>query len=866
MTDPRVPRVGPAPISRDPFSDGEIDFNMYCKLTDFGVSRLPSGELVLGGSRPWQAPECHRGAYLRVEEAKRTDVYSFGMLLWRVCLDGDPFGSLGEFEGETAKERRKNRNDAITKLKDEDRLVQHVCNSLALSERFTRLQLEMLCEVISITLLKDSSRRELDLTRVIRLLTPDNWFEARHPIPPSRLPLDVHTNLLDMEKWHSEFEGVSPVVQSYIVKGFRDYALSPPDRLQSDHEEKRSAAAYQLAVCCANGFGGKFHPKECTKWLTFAAERGSQKAQEALRNVMKAFPGDATLFKNPWATSDDNASVLSSSWGSDFQVESSSAPPVGASKLLPAPEMTYLSAAETCNYGALNALLESNVKPGTSIDGVSPLHFLSSWDASQAESLGRRLVNAGADINTIADRGSTVGGTPLAWSVYGNHIQHSLILLKLGADPMTTTSSGEDSLSFAARLHLAGHLRLLLEHTRPAHVRGHLRRLTEAAAGGESRFTRINRHAEIWQTAAVETFQLLYDWNALFSDTPDFKDLLLPAILGGLKSPYGRMNTDVQINFVKRGLIEPPQLGQLLKESVLSYNADLFDALLDYGAPATFVFEGGKTLLHLCAKIPDHSLAATTFAPRLLSLGLELDIRDKNGITAWMDAVLERKWDLADLLMKEGSQALTTDIEGFNIMGLCINAINLGAIKYLLKYSAQKEKFQRDSFLVNKEKEISALQLAAAIPLPRAHGMKIEVIGTFLTVLGSMIFDPSQLDFRSCGILPDATALDIAASKGNVSAVKNLVKKGASLPDTKRISGWKQAKLSTTDDYMERKNLERCVFIIENWAQDRKGTQKLADDWTNLRTIDESHVNSSWEIVVFDYKSRKGLHKDQSFA
>lgn len=45
------------------------------------------------------------------------------------------------------------------------------------------------------------------------------------------------------------------------------------------------------------------------------------------------------------------------------------------------------------------------------------------------------------------------------------------------------------------------------------------------------------------------------------------------------------------------------------------------------------------------------------------------------------------------------------------------------------------------------------------------------------------------------------------------------------------------------------------------WDNDAKQTRQLADDWTNMRTIDESHVKSSWEIVVWHYKERKGVQK-----
>ena len=55
-----------------------------------------------------------------------------------------------------------------------------------------------------------------------------------------------------------------------------------------------------------------------------------------------------------------------------------------------------------------------------------------------------------------------------------------------------------------------------------------------------------------------------------------------------------------------------------------------------------------------------------------------------------------------------------------------------------------------------------------------------------------------------------------------------------------------QARLSKTHDYLQRNNLERCTFIIRKRDND-KDARRQADDWTNVRTIDEKHVNSSWE-------------------
>jgi serine/threonine protein kinase len=177
--EPDEPSEVPLDISGDRLLTDLIESRYICKLTDFGISTHTAENIILGGSRPWQAPECTRGAYFKLEGAKCTDIYSFGMLLWRVMLDGDPFKSLGEFEGNTAKDRREKRNDAIALLKEEDRLVKHVCDSLTMSGKFSNQQLDMLHDVIRITLTKDPSSRELDIGRLIRLLMPNKWYQRR---------------------------------------------------------------------------------------------------------------------------------------------------------------------------------------------------------------------------------------------------------------------------------------------------------------------------------------------------------------------------------------------------------------------------------------------------------------------------------------------------------------------------------------------------------------------------------------------------------------------------------------------------------------------------------------------------------------
>ncbi|KAH0552823.1 hypothetical protein GP486_006974, partial [Trichoglossum hirsutum] len=634
--------------------------------------------------------------------------------------------------------------------------------------------------------------------------------------------------------------------------GFRVYAEE-----LAGQDERDSAAAYQLAICYAIGFGVPFEPHECLKWLNIAAKGGSHRAQQALPLVAEALDTQIEDYVNVSAAEATEETIAGLGEEKELTRDLHEAKLTDDEGWISFGgkdtdnNSSYLMAAESCRYDILESLLSKDVKPRTSEDGVTALHFLSSWDVNKAEELGRSLIRAGVDINAKAKRGASIGGTPLMWSVHGDHLEHSAILIRLGADPMAEVD-GIDALSLAAQLHLTPHLRLLLGNIRPVHVHGHMGRLLRTAASGGSRFARIMRHKRKWKTSPMETFRFLRSWNSLFPEDEDFTDLLIPALHHSLNSGYGRMNTDIQTAFIDEAQIERSRLTELLRESVVSFNREMFDQLLCRGVPIEGTFEGGKTLLHLCAKIPDFITAATAFAPRLLALGANIEARDSAGHTPFVDAVLERKWDLADLLLARGANPLSINNEGYNALGLSIKAINCGSIKYLLKYCEAHSAFREKSFLINPPKKISALQEAALLSLPRSHGMKMEVMGVFLLMLANF-GEKEHVDFRSSGILlENASALDIAASRGNLHPVKNLTKMGAAhaAASGKRAVELARAGLASAEsEYLRRKNYERCIFVIENWDRDQERTKSLADDWTNMRTIDESHVRTSWELV-----------------
>jgi serine/threonine protein kinase len=141
------------------------------KVTDFGYSTLATSEdetVFLPKSRPWNAPEHHFGEF-KVVEAKKTDVYSFGMLCLWVLLGSMPIQrSSTEYMFDTST----GPFTSLENLKYDDK-VEHLANQLMELVPLAGLNLEnriLLKEIFSWTVQRRPERRTSDLKRVVGLL------------------------------------------------------------------------------------------------------------------------------------------------------------------------------------------------------------------------------------------------------------------------------------------------------------------------------------------------------------------------------------------------------------------------------------------------------------------------------------------------------------------------------------------------------------------------------------------------------------------------------------------------------------------------------------------------------------------------
>jgi len=140
------------------------------KMADFGYSTLAAGEatILLPKSRPWNAPEHHFGEF-EVAAAKKTDMYSFGMLCLWILFRGAPIPqNTTQFTFEASAGPR----TLLEQLKDDDK-VEYIANQLIESVALADLNTERrirLKEFFSLTVPLNPDKRTSDVGRLLGLL------------------------------------------------------------------------------------------------------------------------------------------------------------------------------------------------------------------------------------------------------------------------------------------------------------------------------------------------------------------------------------------------------------------------------------------------------------------------------------------------------------------------------------------------------------------------------------------------------------------------------------------------------------------------------------------------------------------------
>lgn len=192
-----------------------IDFGYSC----FGVSG--SQKVRLARTRPWQAPEHRINEFFTLRDAKKMDVFSFGMLVCRIFL-GDALTSImGVTPGSNGLIDQQIL-DGIDSLKAGPKFLEQVLLYVRQESALATPIMELLLRLFEQTLHHDASSRVKDFGDVLAILTDcvaasDGVGESSRPDyePPKLGSSELQSGTLD-EFSHSILEvGLTRVISTY---------------------------------------------------------------------------------------------------------------------------------------------------------------------------------------------------------------------------------------------------------------------------------------------------------------------------------------------------------------------------------------------------------------------------------------------------------------------------------------------------------------------------------------------------------------------------------------------------------------------------------------------------------------------------
>lgn len=478
-------------------------------------------------------------------------------------------------------------------------------------------------------------------------------------------------------------------------------------------------------------------------------------------------------------------------------------------------ETPLLFACRAGNYENTMFLLEQKARtaPGTPT-GETPMHWLTSFEEEQVRSVAMALVENGgyymvwsiAEANTscFAHYYNGLGeGTPLHRAMERRNSSAVTVLLEL--ESSYTLQRGRpfgpwrcSPLMLACAMHDTERLRLLLESNRASECIQW--RPTDTAALQHSDLLswlldenslqdfledsfshsalyfalhpfdlhhRICLHGANYRQRMTETIDLLLEKGALMDSVSEDKQtgFFAAAQSGDVKIVEKVVSVEGLHNLNTPCLsVEHSPLQQMMYDG----HKEIFLQLLDLGVDVKGVSKDGNTMLQTCAL---SLLTDNNFAMELIKRGAPVACQG-TGTTALCTAVLNRRYELAKLLLEAGADV--------NEVNLCPEPLTtLGAVLTLGQYSLHSplkfllslpQRYGEVGFAVNDG--ASALHFAAFATIQHDSN-NVELI--FSALLGKF-GAAHHLEWKDTG---GYNALDYAIFWSNLEAVRSILRAGA---------------------------------------------------------------------------------------
>ncbi|KAI9723892.1 MAG: hypothetical protein M1828_004011 [Chrysothrix sp. TS-e1954] len=201
------------------------------KLADFGfsiISATESDEVYMGGTNPWRAPECLDGP-IKLVDARCTDTYSYGLMVWVVCLEGQsPFDYVGEHavEGIDA-EQLKRTGKLLESVKCDDWMRRFLRNtkSAGLKERAAEAAQAMLSKH---SLATSSALLSMAYENFLTTYTQQHWKQKL----TSTLP-DILKYSLNLDPAVRELDIIIALLQSNATSEETEANASAGDQIRT---------------------------------------------------------------------------------------------------------------------------------------------------------------------------------------------------------------------------------------------------------------------------------------------------------------------------------------------------------------------------------------------------------------------------------------------------------------------------------------------------------------------------------------------------------------------------------------------------------------------------------------------------------